>query len=178
VSVEGALFYSDVKDAIVAVRPAGFPSGTTQRQNLGNGTYYGAEIALNAALETLSVGANYTYIHRDFDITPAAGVTVPLFALTGVPTHKAFLYAEWKPVPALRITPSLDIASTARPPIPPSRSTTTPAATRSPTCARTGRCARGCKWAWARAICSTTTMRWSMASRTGTELYATAGVAF
>lgn len=112
VSVEGALFYSDVQDAIVAVRPAGFPSGTTQRQNLGNGTYYGAEIALNATLaETLSVGANYTYIHRDFDITPAAGVTVPLFALTGVPTHKAFLYAEWKPVPALRITPSLDIAS-------------------------------------------------------------------
>ena len=37
--------------------------------------------------------------HRNFDITGAApGTVVPSFALTGVPTHKAFVYANWKPV--------------------------------------------------------------------------------
>lgn len=54
----------------------------------------------------------YTYIHRSFDITGAApGTVVPVFAFTGVPTYKAFLYADWKPVKGLRVLPSLDIAS-------------------------------------------------------------------
>lgn len=120
---EGALFYSDIQDAIVSVRPAGFPANSTQRQNLGNAEYYGGEIALTASISpTFEVGANYTYIHRSFDITGAApGTVVPIFALTGVPTHKAFLYADWKPVKGLRILPSLDIAS--------DRTTSTTAAT-------------------------------------------------
>ena len=29
---------------------------------------------------------------------------------TGVPTHRAFLYATWQPVSRLRITPSLELA--------------------------------------------------------------------
>lgn len=113
VRFEGALFYSDVRDAIVSVRPAGFPANTSQRQNLGNGKYYGGEISLTAKVgPMLEFGANYTYIHRDFDITGAApGTTVPVFALTGVPTHKAFVYASWKPVPGLSIQPNVDIAS-------------------------------------------------------------------
>lgn len=110
---EGAVFYSDIKDAIVSVRPAGFPANTSQRQNLGDATYYGAEASVTATLlPTLELGANYTYIHRKFDVTGAApGTTVPAFALTGAPSHKAFVYASWKPIPALTILPSMDLAS-------------------------------------------------------------------
>ena len=36
---------------------------------------------------------------------------MPVFALTGVPTHKVFIYADWHPLKGLRILPSLDIAS-------------------------------------------------------------------
>ncbi|MBS0473880.1 MAG: TonB-dependent receptor [Proteobacteria bacterium] len=113
VRFEGALFYSDVRQAIVSVRPAGFPANTTQRQNLGDGKYYGGEISVIAKVSpTFEFGANYTYIHRDFDITGAApGTTVPVFALTGVPGHKAFVYASWTPLPGLSVQPNVDIAS-------------------------------------------------------------------
>ncbi len=111
--LEGALFYSDISDAIVAVRPAGFPANSTQRQNLGNADYYGAELGLTAQIDhSLELGANYSYTHRSFNIgTPAAGTTVPIFRLTDVPTHKGFAYASWAPAGGLRIVPSVDIAS-------------------------------------------------------------------
>jgi iron complex outermembrane receptor protein len=110
---EGAVFYSDISDAIVSVRPAGFPANSTQRQNLGSAEYYGAELALTARLgPTLKAGVNYTYTHRSFDIgTPAAGTIVPVFRLTDVPTHKGFVYASWSPLPGLRVVPSADFAS-------------------------------------------------------------------
>lgn len=110
--VEGALFYSDLQDAIVSVRPAGFPAGTSQRRNLGDGKYYGGEAGVTWAPATgLELGANYTYIRRKFDISQAAAVTVPVFALTDVPTHKGFAYAAWSPIAALHIVPSVDFAS-------------------------------------------------------------------
>lgn len=125
VRAEGALFYSDISDAIVAVRPAGFPAKSTQRQNLGSAEYYGAELALTAHIgQTLEIGANYTYTHRSFDIgTPAAGTIVPVFRLTDVPAHKGFVYASWSPLTDLHIVPSVDVASnrttltTASPPV-------------------------------------------------------------
>jgi len=123
--VEGAIFYSDISNAIVSVRPAGFPANTIQRQNLGSAEYYGAEVALTAHVSsTLELGANYTYTHRSFEIgTPAAGTVVPVFRLTDVPTHKGFAYASWSPLAGLNIVPSVDIASdrttltTASPPV-------------------------------------------------------------
>lgn len=109
---EGAVFYSDVQDAIVAVRPAGFPAGTSQRRNLGSGTYYGGEFGLTfTASPSLELGVNYSYIHRKFDISAAASVTVPVFSLTDVPNNKAFAYVEWKPIDKLTIVPNVDIAS-------------------------------------------------------------------
>ncbi len=122
---EAALFYSDISDAIVSVRPAGFPANASQRQNLGNAEYYGAELGLTADLgSTLTLGANYTYTHRTFEIGEAApGTIVPVFRLTDVPAHKAFVYAHWSPITAVDIVPSLDIASkrttltTASPPV-------------------------------------------------------------
>lgn len=122
---EGAIFYSDISDAIVSVRPAGFPANSTQRQNLGSAEYYGAELALTARIDpTLELGANYTYTHRSFDIgTPAAGTIVPVFRLTDVPTHKGFAYLSWSPLEGLNFMPSVDVASsrmtmtTASPPV-------------------------------------------------------------
>ena len=111
-TAEAAIFYSDINDAIVAVRPAGFPANTSQRRNLGKAHYYGAELALTARLgETLEMGANYSYIHRTFDITPEQNVTVPVFALTDVPKHKGFAYADWSLVPIVHIVPSVEVAS-------------------------------------------------------------------
>lgn len=110
--VEGAVFYSDLADAIVAVRPSDFPANTSQRRNLGNGTYYGGELAVSVRMgTTLSIGANYSYIRRTFDIAPQQGVTVPVFALTDVPTHKSFIYADWSPTERLHIVPNVDLAS-------------------------------------------------------------------
>ncbi|RYD82895.1 MAG: TonB-dependent receptor, partial [Sphingomonadales bacterium] len=121
---EGAIFYSNIDDAIVSVRPAGSPANTTTRRNLGDAEYYGAELSLTARFgSTLELGANYTYIHRRFDIMPQVGVTIPAFELTDVPTHKGFAYASWSPTPRLRIVPNVDIASdrttltTAAPPV-------------------------------------------------------------
>jgi iron complex outermembrane receptor protein len=113
IHAEGAVFYSNIDDAIVSVRPAGFPANTTQRQNLGNAEYYGAELALTAHIApTLELGANYTYTHRSFEIgRPAAGTVVPVFQLTDVPTHKGFAYASWSPFGGLTVVPSADFAS-------------------------------------------------------------------
>lgn len=124
VTVTAAGFYSDIDDAIVSVRPAGFPANSTQRRNLGNAEYYGGEIGVVARIgETLDVGANYTHIERDFAIQPQAGVTIPAFALTDVPDDKGFVYATWRPFDAFELTPSVEFASdrttltTASPPV-------------------------------------------------------------
>jgi iron complex outermembrane receptor protein len=79
----------------------------TQSRNVGKGNYYGGEIALNGRLgETLSFGANYTYTHRKLRDPSNAG-----FHPTGVPTHKAFFYADWQPIAVLHILPSLEVDS-------------------------------------------------------------------
>jgi iron complex outermembrane receptor protein len=109
---EAAVYYNDVQDAIVSVRPSNFPANTSQRRNLGNGEYYGGEVSLTwQPMASLQVGGNYSYIHRKFDIEAQAGVNVPVFALTDVPKHKGFAYISWSPVEALSIVPSVEIAS-------------------------------------------------------------------
>jgi len=61
---------------------------------------------------TLLIGANYSYIHRDFDIRQRTGVILPLaFELTDVPGHKGFAYADWSPTPRLHVVPSVEAAS-------------------------------------------------------------------
>jgi len=111
--VEAAAFYSKVDDAIVSIRPIGAPDNVSRRENLGDGEYYGAEISINAQLlSTLKIGANYSYIHRSFTINPRPDAILPAaFELTDVPTHKAFIYADWSPVARLRVLPTVEIAS-------------------------------------------------------------------
>ena len=101
--VEGAVFYSNVRDLIQTIV---LPDTTTQTQNVGDGDFYGGEVAIDAPVSSqLTVGGNYTAISRTVH-----DALLPNLRPTGVPTHKAFLYAAWKPVNRLTITPTLDIA--------------------------------------------------------------------
>ncbi|HEX4270049.1 MAG TPA: TonB-dependent receptor [Rhizomicrobium sp.] len=109
VELDGSLFYSDVSDAIESViLPPPAPTGTTQSQNVGHGTYYGAEASLTTMLrDDLELGANYTWQVRHIR-TPA---DVAPLQLTGDPMYKGFIYLAWAASPEFSVTPNLDLAS-------------------------------------------------------------------
>jgi iron complex outermembrane receptor protein len=82
------------------------PDTTTQTQNVGDGQFYGFEVSIDATVApALVVGGNYTAISRTI-----RDALQPDLRPTGVPTQKAFLYASWRPIDRLTITPSLDVA--------------------------------------------------------------------
>lgn len=104
---EAAVFYSHLNDVIVAFPTIINQQPVTQSRNLGSGNYYGGEIALTVQLGTgLSLGGNYTYTHRDLRDPGKAE-----FRPTDVPTHKAFVWADWSPLEGLHVMPNADIAS-------------------------------------------------------------------
>lgn len=110
VNVKAAAFYSDLRDALTSVTvtlPAPIGGPFSQTQNIGDGSYSGAEASFTAQVsDALTLGGNYTYIDRDLvDPTNAA------FRPTGVPDHKAFLYADWRPTDAISVIPSIEYAS-------------------------------------------------------------------
>ncbi len=117
-AVTGAAFYSWLTDALVSVRTQ---ANLNRRENLGSAEYYGAEVSFDLHLSAaLSAGANYSYIHRSFDVgAPPAGGLIRPFRLTDVPNHKGFAFIAWKPVSMLTLTPSVEFAS--------DRTTVTPA---------------------------------------------------
>ena len=101
--VEGALFYSDVRDLIQTVV---LPDATSQTQNVGDGEFYGAEIAVDTPMtRELTAGGNYSFVKRTI-----VDALQPQLRPTGVPTHKAFLFATWRPLMPLSITPSVELA--------------------------------------------------------------------
>ncbi|MBI1360957.1 MAG: TonB-dependent receptor [Alphaproteobacteria bacterium] len=106
---EGAVFYSDLQDALIQIPVAlGPPFGTVnQTKNAGDASYYGAELEATADLApALRIGGNATWIHRDF-----TDPTNPAFRPQGVPDYKLFLYADWRVLQSLTITPSIEAAS-------------------------------------------------------------------
>jgi iron complex outermembrane receptor protein len=110
VKASAALFYSHLTDALVSVRT---PANLNRRENLGSADYYGGEITLDATLgSTFNAGANYSYIHRKFDVgtAPTGGLIRP-FQLTDVPAHKGFVWLNWHPLAGLEIVPSIELAS-------------------------------------------------------------------
>ncbi len=118
VTLSGSAYYSWLADALVSVRT---PANLNRRENIGSADYYGAEVAVDVRFgATLSAGANYSYIHRSFDVgaAPMGGLIRP-FELTDVPDHKGFAFVSWRPVPALNVVPSVEFAS--------DRTTVTPA---------------------------------------------------
>ena len=103
VRLGGAVFYSDVRDLIQTVV---LPDTTTQTQNVGNGESYGVEMSIDAEVaSSVTVGGNYTVLSKTI-----LDALLPNLRPTGVPTHKAFLYAAWRPIEKLTITPTLDLA--------------------------------------------------------------------
>jgi len=101
-----ALFYSDVKDMIQTVIVTASPQ-TTQTQNVGDGEYYGFELAGDTRIgEQFSFGGNYTYLHRKI-----VDALQPTFRPVGTPTHQAFVFVTYVPMEKLSITPSVEYAS-------------------------------------------------------------------
>ncbi|MBO9499133.1 TonB-dependent receptor plug domain-containing protein [Sphingobium yanoikuyae] len=124
IRLEGALFYSWVRDAIFSVPTPAYPctasttppavpttgcalTNLSQSRNVGKGEYYGIELSASATLlPGLDAGINYTGIKRD--LTDPSNAR---FRPTGVSTHKGFAYLDWAPVERLHIVPSVDLAS-------------------------------------------------------------------
>lgn len=93
------VFQSWLEDAIVSVT---LPGNVSQNQNIGKAIHKGFEVEITHAFgEMLEVGANYAHLLR----------TVPdkSTQLTDTPRHKAFVYANWKPVDGLSVVPSVQI---------------------------------------------------------------------
>lgn len=109
INLSGAVFYSDLKDALIQIPvQLGPPFGSVnQTRNAGDGEYYGAEVAVTADVtDAIQIGGNYTYIHRELtDPTNAA------FRPQGVPDHKLFAYADWRVSDTVRVTPSVEAVS-------------------------------------------------------------------
>ena len=103
VRLQAAFFYSDITDLIQTVV---LPDTTTQTQNVGDGHVAGAEFGVDVSVTPqLTVGGNYTGLQKEI-----VDALLPNLRPTGVPAHKAFLYAAWRPVEKLTITPTLDLA--------------------------------------------------------------------
>lgn len=111
----GAVFYSDLTDTLVnfpfiyvSCTPANVctNNAVTQSRNLGHGDFYGVELSGNLPVtDQVSVGGNYTFIHRDLK-----DPTIPAFQPTDVPGSKGLLYIDWKPLRQLTIMPNVEIA--------------------------------------------------------------------
>ena len=87
--LDGALFYSEVKDAI---NEASIARNTNQFQNVGKETFKGVELAAAIfATENVTLGANYTYMRAKNKTQNSI--------VTDIPKHKFFAYMDWKIVP-------------------------------------------------------------------------------
>jgi len=108
-NLEGAVFYSELNNALILIPvQLGPPFGlTNQTRNAADGHYYGAEASFTLDLApSLTLGGNYTYLHRK--LTDPTNIN---FRPTGVPTHKAFVYADWRIGDRFTVTPSVEVAS-------------------------------------------------------------------
>lgn len=102
--ISGAIFYSDLSDAIQSIPIGG---GVVQNQNVGDGHTYGVEVSAEwDVMDQLTIGGNYTWLHRKID-DPQRPDLQPV----GTPEHLAYVYAHWRPLEQLTITPSVEMSS-------------------------------------------------------------------
>lgn len=105
--VGGAIFYSDVGNAIQSVELTPNPNRTSQFQNIGKTTYYGFEVFGEWDLiPELTIGGNYTLLKSRYQ-DPGRPDLRPI----GRPEHVAYLYAHWRPMEQLTVTPSVEFSS-------------------------------------------------------------------
>ncbi len=101
--IGGAVFYSDIRDAI---QPISIGAPLVQNQNIGKGETYGFEVSGEwDVLPVLTLGGNYTYLHRSVDDPQR-----PNLKPVGTPEQLAYLYAHWRPLRQLTITPSVELS--------------------------------------------------------------------
>lgn len=120
--LSSAVFYSDIQDSIQSTFSAPNSMGAIVVYN-ADGEHHGFELSADwDATRTLRFGGNYTYLERDIDFqsasrnleppfTPLQSAAVAAAQVEGTPRHEFFLYASWKPVNQLTLTPSMEIAS-------------------------------------------------------------------
>ncbi len=102
--IGGAVFYGDLSDAIQSIPLGG---GMVQNRNVGKGRSYGVEVSGEwDVLPELTLGGNYTYLKRSLS-DPERPDLKPV----GTPEHLAYLYARWRPVEKLSVTPSVELSS-------------------------------------------------------------------
>jgi iron complex outermembrane receptor protein len=131
--LEGAVFYSDLSNALVnvpiqfcdttsTVNPKnctglnslpGVLTNTTQTQNVGDGKYYGFEFSADSKIiDTVQAGVRYTYMNRNITAqNPLNPPVTPTFHLTGVPYSQLFAYVTWDVTEQFSITPNVQLAS-------------------------------------------------------------------
>lgn len=105
-NLTAALFYNDVKDMIQTVVVRAGPPQVTQTANIGDGEYYGIELGADSQInEQMRIGGNYSWLKRNIN-----DPLQPNLQATGTPTHQGFLYLSYRPVDAVTITPSIELA--------------------------------------------------------------------
>ncbi|WP_226936205.1 TonB-dependent receptor plug domain-containing protein [Pseudogemmobacter faecipullorum] len=107
VAVEGALFYSEVRDLIQTIEISSSPTVLSQRQNLAKARYAGFEIAATADLTgTLALQVNYTWLDLSVKDPVTNGARI-----TDIPQHKAYVKLDWQASEKLTLSPSLELYS-------------------------------------------------------------------
>lgn len=98
------IFYDHMMNAVEAVSVY-FPTlgkSTNQYQNVGTEDHEGFELeASSQVLETLQLGANYSYLMRQ--------ILNHVAVATETPRHRIFAYANWQPIEGLSVVPSVDV---------------------------------------------------------------------
>lgn len=105
-TLEGAVFYSDLDDALIQIPVnLGPPFGVVnQTRNAGSGRYYGLEATGRMQLTPeVELGGNYTWLKRTID-----NPSDPTFRTTDTPEHKLFAWLDWRVNDRVTLTPSLE----------------------------------------------------------------------
>lgn len=109
VALQGAIFHSRIKDMIQSV-PVGVDVNNaiiSQSQNVGKGRISGLEVSASYEITSaLAVTGNYTYMHRTISDPVRDGLRS-----TDIPRHAAYIRLDWQLQEDLRISPSLELAS-------------------------------------------------------------------
>lgn len=105
-TVDGAVFYSDLQDMLVQIPvDLGPPFGVVnQTRNAGNGRLYGVETSVRAALSPkLEASGSYAYVKRELE-NPAETD----YRATGTPAHRVFAWLEWSVRDRLTLIPTAE----------------------------------------------------------------------
>ncbi|WP_255609185.1 TonB-dependent receptor [Methylosinus sp. Sm6] len=101
------VFHSIVGDLIQSVPVPRFGAGVTQSQNVGDGRFWGGEISVDyAPAENFSIGGNLTLMRRSV-VAPYIANFQPI----GVPDAKMFLFAAYRPIAELTLSPNVEMES-------------------------------------------------------------------